>query len=146
MAIVNRGLDPSQQAVSFGAAYGPLGTGVTSPVLVVPYPCTLSQAKAAAFGISGTPTLVLSIQRFITGSGVTSYLGGMTTLTLQAAGTSGVQSVVTAAQGSTALNLQQGDVIMATTGGSNAAVTGLAVSLVLKASQDVRQFFGATYY
>lgn len=146
MAVVNRDLDPSQQALAFNSALGPLATGVTTPICVVPYPATLSQIKTAAFGISGTPTVVFSIQRFIVGSGVTSYLGGVTTLTLQAAGTSGALSAVLASQGSTALNLQAGDVIMSTTGGSNAAVTGLAVSVVLKASQDIRQFFGATYY
>jgi hypothetical protein len=100
-------------------------------------------AKIAAFGISGTPTAALSIQRFIVGSGVTSYLGGFTTLTMIAAGTSGAQSVVTAASGSTALQLLAGDVIMMTTGGANSAVTGVAVDLVVQYTQDIKSYFGS---
>jgi len=142
MAICNRDLGFSEQEKLLGDAYGALATGVTVPVATVPWPCTIQSAKVAAFGISGTPTVALTIQRFIVGSGVTSYLGGFTTLTMQAAGTSGVQSVVTAAAGSTALLLQTGDVIMATTGGANSAVTGLQVSVVVQATQDIRSWFG----
>lgn len=143
MAICNRDLDASQQKTSLRANVAALGTGLTLPLVIIDSPASIVSAKVAAFGISGTPTAALTIQRFIVGSGVTSYLGGFTTLTLQAAGTSGVQSVVTAAAGSTALNLLAGDVIMVTSGGSNAAVTGLAVDLVIQYTQDIKSFFGS---
>lgn len=142
MAIVNRDLDSSQQKYEAKASYGALGTGVTVPVAIIGTPSAVSAAKVAAFGISGTPTVVLSIQRFIVGAGVTSYLGGFTTLTMQAAGTSGAQSVVLATAGSTALQLQAGDVIMATTGGANSAVTGVSVDVVLQPIQDIKTYFG----
>jgi len=143
MAIVNRDLDSSEQKVSVAQTFGPLATGVTVPIHVVASPCNVVAAKIAAFGISGTPTAALSIQRFIVGSGVTSYLGGFTTLTMIAAGTSGAQSVVTAASGSTALQLLAGDVIMMTTGGANSAVTGVAVDLVVQYTQDIKSYFGS---
>jgi hypothetical protein len=143
MAICNRDLDVSQQKTSLRANVAALGTGLTLPVVIIDSPANIVSAKVAAFGISGTPTALLSIQRFIVGSGVTSFLGGFTTLTMQAAGTSGVQSVVTAAAGSTALNLLAGDVIMVTSGGSNAAVTGLAVDLVIQYTQDIKTYFGS---
>lgn len=142
MAICNRDLDSSQQKYVLEASYGPLATGATQPIAIVPSSSTIVGARVAAFGISGSPTVALTIQRFIVGSGSTSYLGGFTTLTMQAAGTSGVQSVVIAAAGSTALNLQAGDVIMSTTGGANSAVTGVNVTLVLQATQDIRTYFG----
>lgn len=143
MAICNRDMDSSQQKYVLQSSFGAVATGVTLPVAIVPSPSTISAAKVASFGHSGSPTVQLTIQRFIVGSGVTSYLGGFTTLTLTAAGTSGVNAVVTAAAGSTALNLLAGDIIMATSGGANSAVTGLSVELVLQASQDIRTYFGA---
>lgn len=143
MAICNRDLDVSQQKVALSDRFGALATGLTLPVMSIASPANLIAAKLGAFGISGTPTALLSIQRFIVGSGVTSFLGGITTLTLQAEGTSGMQSAVIAAAGSTALQLQAGDIVMLTTGGANSAVTGLEVSLVVQYTQDIKSYYGA---
>ncbi len=99
-------------------------------------------ARAAATGISGAPLLDLSITRFIVGSGTTSYLGGFTTLTLQAVGTSGIQSATIAVAGSTALSLLTGDVVYGSVSGQDSAVTGLAVSLVVDATQSIKTIFG----
>lgn len=142
MAIQNRDLGTNLQLTTLSQSFGALATGLTVPVFTIASPCTISAAKVSAFGISGTPTLALTIQRFIVGSGVTSYLGGFTTLTMQAAGTSGSQSVAIAAAGSTALNLLAGDVIMATTGGANSAVTGVNVGLVVQYTQDLKSYYG----
>lgn len=148
MAICNRDLASSQQLQEFNSNFGAFSTGasnaaVTIPLCVVPYPATISKIKAAALGLSNTATLDFSIQRFIVGSGTTAYLGGMTTLTLVAAGTSGVQAVVTAAAGSTALQLTTGDVIYGSFAGQDAAATSLAVSVVIQATQDIRTWFGS---
>jgi hypothetical protein len=143
MAICNRDLDPSEQKHVLAANYGAVATTLVLPVGVVPYPSTIVSARVAATGISGAPTGALKINRFIVGSGSTVYLGGFTTLTLQAVGTSGVQSVVIAAAGSTALNLLAGDEITYTSAGANAAVSGLAVSVVIQATQDIRSYYGS---
>ncbi len=143
MAICNRDLDSSQQKSVLTANYGVLATSLTVPVGVVAYPSTIVAARVAAIGISNTPTGSLRINRFIVGSGSTQYLGGFTTLTLVASGTSGIQSVVTAASGSTALQLQAGDEIVYVSAGSNAAATNLAVSVVIQATQDIKTFYGS---
>lgn len=143
MAIVNRDLDSSEQKRTFSVDLGAVATGLTLPIAIIPYPAAIVNARVAAVGVSGTPTALLFVQRFITGSGATGYLGGMTTLTMQAVGTSGIQSVVTAASGSTALNLQAGDVIMLNSGGANSAVAAAAVSITVQATQDIRTSFGS---
>ncbi len=147
MAIVNRALDNSQQERELSAVYGAFSTGASNatvdvPVGIVPYPATLVAARASATGVSGSPTVALYIQRFIVGSGTTAYLGGFTTLALQAVGTSGAQSVVIAAAGSTALGLLTGDVILGTFAGQDSAATGLALTVVIDAIQDIRTHFG----
>ncbi len=141
MAICNRDLDASEQKIEIVANYGVLATALVVPVGIVPWPCTLVGARVAATGLSGAPTGALKINRFIVGSGTTVYLGGFTTLTLQTVGTSGIQSVVIAAAGSTALSLLAGDEITYTSGAANAAAT-VAVSVVVQKTQDIVQHFG----
>lgn len=143
MALVNRDKDSSEQRINLQATYsGVLATGVTLSVGMVPWPCTLDAVRVSAFGLSGTPTVDLRIQRFITGTGFTSIAGGMTSLTVPALGTSGIGVGVLASSGNSLLNLQAGDVVSLVTGGSNSATTGLAASLVLKATQDIKSHFG----
>lgn len=143
MAICNRDLDASEQKHEISANYGLVATSLTLPVGIVPYPANIVSARVAAVGLSGAPTGSLRIQRFITGAGATAYLGAFTTLTLTAVGTSGIQSVVTAASGSTALQLQAGDVITYVSAASNAAVDSLSVAVVIQATQDIRTYFGS---
>ncbi len=143
MAICNRDLDSSEQKSTLAANYGVVATSLTVPVGVVPFPSTIVAARLAATGISNTPTISLRINRFIVGSGSTQYTGGFTTLTMVASGTSGIQTAVIAAAGSTALQLQAGDEIVAVSAGSNAACTNLAVSVVIQATQDIKSFYGA---
>ncbi len=142
MAICNRDLDASEQKLEIVANYGAVATTLILPVGNVPWPCTIVGARVAAVGISNAPTGALKINRFIVGSGSTVYLGGFTTLTLQAVGTSGLQSVVIAAAGSTALSLQAGDEITYTSAGSNSAVSSLSVSIVVQKTQEIVTHFG----
>ncbi len=141
MAICNRDLDASEQKLEIAANYGNVATTLVIPVGIVPYPCTLIGARVAATGISNSPTGALKINRFIVGSGSTVYLGGFTTLTLVDVGTSGIQSVVIAAAGSTALSLQAGDEFTWTSAGANSAAT-VAVSIVVQKTQDIVSHFG----
>ena len=143
MAICNRDLDSSEQKHTIQANYGVVATALVLPVATISYPCTLVAAKYAAVGISNTPSGILKINRFIVGSGSTVYLGAGTTFALQAVGTSGVQNCGLVAAGSTALSLLAGDEITFTTAGSNGAVSSLAVSLVVQATQDIRTFYGS---
>lgn len=144
MAIVNRSLDTSEQNHVFSAAFGAVATGLTLNAVIVPFASTLEAVRVAATGISGAPTGLVKVLRFIVGTGSTTLTGGATTLTLTAVGTSGVQSVVLASSGSTFLSLVAGDVIQYTSAGSNAAADSINVSVVLQAIQDIRSSFGVT--
>jgi len=142
MAIVNRDLEASEQRKVFNASFAATATGITLPVLAVPYPATLDGIVVAAHGLSGTPTYAFSILRFIVGTGVTTITAGFTTLTAVEFSTSGIQSVVSVSSGNTLLNLQANDIICATSGASNAAVKSLDIGIVLKATQDIKTSFG----
>lgn len=141
MALVNRDQDVSEQRETAQADLGLMGTSLTTPIYVAPYPVTVDAVRVAALGISGTPTAVLKVERN-TAAGATTITGGWTTLTLQAVGTSGVQSVVAAASGSSFLSLATGDVISYTSGGANSAAF-VAVAVVAKALQDIKNQFNA---
>lgn len=144
MAVINRTLDPSEQRKSFSESYGALATGVTIPVLFVPFNSTLDAMQMAAFGISGSPTVTFAVHRFIVGTGFTTITAGFSAAAaLGAFGTSGiVASPVAVAAGNTLLNLLAGDVVVASTGGANSAVTGLSVGLTIKAVQDLKTQYG----
>lgn len=142
MAICNRDLDSSEQKVAVQASASLLATGVVLPVAVIDSPATLVAAKVSAVGISGTPTALLRVRKFITGAGATIFTGGATTLTVQAHGTSGPQSVVLAAAGSTALLLKAGDILEVLSGGTNAACDGIIVDAVIQYTQDIRSHYG----
>ncbi len=149
MAICNRDKDVSeQQSDTFAANYG--AWGVTNMPLIrcvgtVDCPGIVKHARVAATGISGTPVALLQIRRFISGvgGGATVFTGGFTSLTLQAVGTSGIQTVVKAAAGSTSLNLQAGDVLELALSGADSAVTSLACDVVIQYVQDIRTYFGS---
>lgn len=138
MANINRTDDISQQkdlvvhSISAGTS-----TGVTYGIYVVPRAQTLLDARSACIGLSGAPTSALSLQRFVAGAGATVIaIGGA--LTLAAFGTSGNQQYSLPASGSTLLNLQAGDRVFMTAGGSNAAVANLLTELVVLNIQDIK--------
>lgn len=143
MAIINRDLDASQQKdVLQFAAPGGVATGVTLQCVAVPYPATLQAIQVSAVGISGSPTYGFGIGRFIAGAGYTFIVGGATTITARAVGTSGPVAASLAASGSTLLSLQSGDVLCLLSAGANSAVAQLNVSFVVQALQDYKTMFG----
>ncbi len=142
MPIENRTLGTGLQKDVLEAHYAATATGATLHAAIIPYPSVLKDVKVAAAGLSGSPTVALKILRFIVGTGVTTITGA-TTLTLGSIGTSGMQSMVLEASGSTLLNLLAGDVLTLTVGASNAAVTNISVAAVIQATQDIRTVFGA---
>lgn len=142
MGVTNRSLDVSEKNRIVQVNYGLTATAKVLNVAMIPYPCTLQAAVLAAKGLSGSPTYQLKVDRFIVGSGSTTIVGGATTLTAQAVGTSGIQSFVLAAAGSSFLSLQQGDVVTVTSAVANTAVDDLSIGLVIQAVQDIKSSFG----
>lgn len=149
MAIINRDLDPTQQrdvyttnvsitasGVSAGIANPVLATGITYPLMTVPYPAQLVAAEEAAWGASGTPVHSLWIYRFA--GGFTSIAVGQT-LTVTAFGTSGALGY--SLFGASWL-LQTGDQIALYTQGSASAVASTTITVVIKALQDYKTEFG----
>ncbi len=145
MAITNRALDPSEQRKNVDYTFGALATGVTGMVGVVAWPSVLERGQMVSVGVSGSPTAQLVVQRFIPGSGFTTWAVSSANAAV-AFGTSGVpvSGLSLLAAGSTLLNLQANDVLSIATGGANSAVTGLFVGLVLRPIQDIKTNFGAT--
>jgi hypothetical protein len=141
MAVVNRTLDPSEQKKVLEFAIGALATGITIPAFQVPFNSVLSGGQIAAFGLSGSPTYQLAVQRFIPGTGATAFTIGSANAPL-AYGTSGAFGLSLPAAGSTLLNLLANDVLTVTSGASNAAVTGLNIGIVLRPLQDIKTQFG----
>ncbi len=135
-------MDATEQKRTFVASFSAVATGITLPVLNVPFNSTLSGIRVTGAGFSGTPTYDFKVQRFIAGTGLTVISGGSTTLTGAAYGTSGMNSVVLAAAGSSLLTLLANDVITCTSGAAASAVTALNVSVVIQAVADIKTTFG----
>jgi hypothetical protein len=140
MGIVNRTKDLSEQKEALVAQINNSGTGIDYPVAIVERPVTIMDAKCAALGMSGAPTSTLKIQRFVVGAGNTTIaISGA--LTHVAYGTSGYQTYSLPAAGSSLLNLQKGDLLVATTGGANAGLVSKLVDVVVQNIQDVKSWY-----
>ena len=137
MGIVNRTLDLSEQKKQMDVTINGTVTGKDYLVYRAPCPMVISDARTAGVGLSGTPTSTLKIQRFVTGAGLTT-ISVSGALTVTAIGTSGTLQYSLPAAGSSLLNLQAGDYLVATSGGTNAALEQLYVNLVVYSLQDIR--------
>jgi len=147
MPIINRGKDATEQRKTFSLQASAFATGVTAIVAHIPYPCILESGQIAAFGLSGAPNYALVINRFIAGAGATAITIATGTSNVPSAfGTSGVAATgasgINMLWGSTLAYLLPNDVIMVQSGVANTAVTGLAVTLVVKPIQDIKVHFG----
>ncbi len=144
MGFTNRSKDSSEQKWIYEVSYGAIGTTPTAApelaVCSVPFPGVIKKMVASAKGVSGAPALDMYVQRFTT-VGIT-LSGGATSLTLQAYGTSGMQSFVLAASGNTLLNVLAGDMITVKMSGLDTAVDSLSVGVVIQAVQDIKTSFG----
>lgn len=140
MAVVNRDLDVTEQYRVEALKVGNSTTGLSYPVVTVPHPLTIRNAKQYALGLSGTPTGQLSITRFIVGAGATTFVCGGA-LTAVAHGTSGLQNFSLPAVGSSLLDLQATDTLLYVTAGTNAGLASLAVNIVVQATQDIKSWF-----
>jgi hypothetical protein len=99
--------------------------------------------QLGVFGVSGAPSVQLNVDRFIAGVGFTTIiLATGTSNTPAAFGTSGVSSAVLATAGSTLRNLLANDVLVLTTGGTNAAANAIVGAVVIRPIQDIKVQFG----
>lgn len=160
MSIFNRTLDSSEQRKTIPTVVSvPNGTshiiptGVTSIIATIPFNCVLDEAQMVALGVSGSPTVQLTVNRFIAGTGLSTFIVATGTSNIPASyGTSGAgafgtslfgtSGMILAASGSTLLNLLANDVIVLSFGGANSAVNDLCINLVVRPIQDTKTFFG----
>lgn len=152
MPAVNRDLDVSEQKFSIstmfagckdGTTLALWGSGETLLIANVPCPSALKALNVAAFGVSGTVTGELKVNRFIPGGGVTMITGLASSMAIPTFGTSGTLSASLVASGSTLLNLLAGDQIVMIAGGGGAVARG-TVGVVLQAIQDIVAHYGSS--
>lgn len=151
MGIINREKAPSEQRFEYSEVVGSVATGVTVPIALIPELRMIEQCNIAALGCSGSPVLTFGIQRFNPAVGSSAYgftfiTGQFATLTVQNYGTSGFQGMsLLVALGNSLLITQAGDVAVFQSSGANTAIALLATNLEVRALQDYRSFFGATF-
>ena len=146
MTIINRDNNITQQK-EWMQYNNDFGIGVSSLIqtgqtLIIggpmPYPGRIQSGSVYATGVSTAMQLSLTIQRFVPGGGFTNITVGLSNLVLQNVSTSGpVGWSGFPVQSSTLLTFLTGDVFMATTSGSNAAVSSLVVQLCVIKTQEI---------
>lgn len=141
MSNINRNMDPSEQKEAFVASYPNVVNTQDMVVKIVERPCTVTDAKVSLLGISGSPTVLLKVLRFVAGTGGSSFLLG-TTFAPLAFGSSGMFGYSIHASGSSQLSLQKGDMIVAVQGGgTGAATTATIVEVVVQNTQDIKSWY-----
>ena len=108
----------------------------------VPYTGQLLKVVTSAFGLSGSPTVGIQIQRFITGLGLTTIpVNSSSLLTVSAFSTSGIQTHSLPAVGSSLVQLLPGDAVQLVTSTANTAAT-YAINMVTQCLQDFKTQYG----
>ncbi len=144
MSVLNRSNDASQQKVPINFASRDLTNGETGVIGYIPYPCVLVAANIGAMSQTGAPNLLLTVQRFIVGTGITTIELG-STFAPPAFGTSGVipSGVSLPASGSALLNLIPGDILgYVVGGGTTVGIWGCAGSFIVRPLQDIKVYLG----
>lgn len=140
MSIANRDLDPSERVLVYDQGLGAVATAVTNIVAVVPFSCQVVAASLKAFGLSGSPVYSLAVLR-PTPTGFTNLGLGATVTGVEGA-TSAYQGF-SLTLGATQL-LQTGDCIALQSGAANTASASVLISVVVKALQDIKTYWGAS--
>ncbi len=146
MPNINRTDDVSQQqeilTISSFAGLSAGGTSIPSGSTlycgtIVPRAMTIQSIQHTCFGISGAPQALLGCLRF---AATTSFVIGSTAL-IPAYGVSGYMSY-SLQGGTTALQLQKGDVlVLQQLGGSSASTLAVNMSIVCKNVQDIKSWY-----
>ncbi len=141
MGFINRTKDISEQKESLTVSVGATANGTDVPVAVIERACVITDCKATLLGISGAPNVLLKALRFVAGTGGTSFAIG-STFAVTAFGTSGYVSYSLPAAGSSLLQLQKGDLLVAVQGGgSGAASTATIIDVVIQNVQDIKTWY-----
>lgn len=164
MPIVARDLDVSERKVVFhqyiqgtagGTFFPGTGTGQTYLIAVMPFPFEVVSAASSCRGSSGTPLLNIQNYRFIpgTGGGATMFGNIFQSFAISLIGTSGINSAMPgtvtgwsliSSAGATLNQGIAGDMLALVQTGSNAALTEVTVTLVVKKLQDIAAHFGSS--
>lgn len=151
MGVTNRAKDASEQKDVFqwsynraaGSSLGPINTGATAWIAIMPYAGVIQSMRAAAAGLSGAMQIALGVQRFAAGG--TLIGAGISNLVVAEFGTSGIMGYSgLAATGSTLLLVQANDVLTITTSVANTAANALTVDVVVKKLQDIVSYHGVS--
>lgn len=140
MAIVNRDLDASEQIYVLGGAIGAVATGVSTPVALVPNIGNITEWRLTGKGLSAAPVYQLAIARW-TSAGITGIALGSAVTLAGAFGLSG--GVIGATFVGNSYAVQIGDMLVVNSSGANTAVTDLMVSVVVKATADIKKTFNS---
>lgn len=139
MAIVNRDKDSSEQVYVVAARLGDVATGVSSFIQMVPSVGNIQSWAVSGKGLSGAPVYQLAVARW-TSAGITAFALGSAITLAGAFGLSGGVLGATFNTGSYAA--QEGDMLVLNSSGANTASQHLVVSVVIKATQDIKKSFG----
>lgn len=140
MGIANRDKDSSEQLYVIQTTLGALATGVSAWVGSVPSAGQILEWKFSGKGLSATPVYQLAISRW-TSAGKTGIALGSAITLAGAFGLSGGLLGATFASNSSLAAVQAGDLLVVNTSGADTAVTDLAVAVVIKASQDIKNSY-----
>ena len=145
MPNINRNDDVSQQQEILTISAMNVAGGVTGIPsgstlycgTIVPRAMTIQSIQHTCFGISGAPQALLGCLRF---ANSTSFVIGSTAL-IPSYGVSGYMSY-SLQGGTTALQLQKGDIlVMQQLGGSATATIAVQMSIVCKNVQDIKSWY-----
>lgn len=143
MAVHNRTLGGTEQnkVLDFNVPIA-IVNGQTGLLAYVPFPCTIQAAQLAAFGVTASPNLQITVSRFIAGAGSSTW-NLSSTFVPPSFGSSGVlaSGISLPATGSTLLLLMPNDVIgYLAGGGASGGVFGCIGGFVVRPIQDVRVY------
>lgn len=144
MGIINRDRNITEQRADLLCAVEPMVTGVTYLLASIPFAGAIEQMVVNARGLSGSPVINPVIFRFNIGLGVTAIVGIGNTLTVTEYGTSGPVGVSLTTPGSSLLNVLPGDILAMVTGTANTAADSVAISFVVRATEDFKSHYGVS--
>jgi len=143
MGIISRTNEPSGQRMALDVCLnGSQTNGETGVICHIPTACLLEAANFACYNTTSQAYMMLTLNRFIVGTGATTYVLG-STFAPPVFGTSGVipSGVSLPATGNSLLALMPNDVIgYQIGGGSTAAIYGIAGTVVIRPLQDIRSY------
>ena len=142
MGVANRDLDASEQNYVVDNTFGAVATGSTLYHGLVPSAGQILEWRFSGRGLSSTPSYQLAVARW-NSTGVTVIPVGSAVTLAAAFGVSGGVIGATFASNGSLSAVQAGDLLYVLSTGANTAVTDLAVSVVIKATQDIKKSFNS---